>query len=284
MTHTIIDFDVEEVSPRTVAASYESYFNLKAGAVALDDFIVVIDTLLYPRQAERFREELEAKFELPVKYLFITHFHGDHHYGASPFKDVEVFGSNALIENMKRQKEEGWTKEAFDGWKKEEPDFAEYIDEIQIVIPTKGFEKERVIKNKDLQVEFYHSGGHSSCSSYAYFPNEEVLFTGDDLAAESWPYISDTAGDPEKWMKTFEHMLSLDIDVVVPGHGPLAGKEQIEEQLSFLQALKNAVLRAISEGKGPEDVEVPEFYGPAEDWQIPRALEHLHGYYSTNTD
>jgi len=282
MADSIIDFTVEEVSPHAVAASYESYFGVKAGAVALDDFIVVIDTLLYPRQAATFRAEIEAKYELPVKHLFITHFHGDHHYGAAPFKDVEVFDSNALIENMKRRKEEGWTKEAFDDWKKEEPDFAEYIDEIEIVIPAKGFEKERVIRNKDLQVEFYHSGGHSSCSSYAYFPDEKVLFTGDDLAAKSWPYISDTAGDPEKWIQAFQHMLSVDVDVVVPGHGPLGGKELIEEQLSYLQALKKAVLGAISEGKRPEEIEVPEFYEPAEDWQIPRAMEHLHAYYSIN--
>ncbi len=281
MADSIIDFTVEEVSPHAVAASYESYFGVKAGAVALHDFIVVIDTLLYPRQAATFRAEIEVKYELPVKHLFITHFHGDHHYGAAPFKDVEVFGSNALIENMKRRKEEGWTKEAFDGWKKEEPDFAEYIDEIEIVIPTKSFENERIIRNKDFQLEFYHSGGHSSCSSYAYFPNEKVLFTGDDLAAKSWPYISDAAGDPEKWMKAFEHMMSLDVEVVVPGHGPLGGKELIEEQLSYLQVLKTAVLNAISDGRGPEEVEVPEFYEPAEDWQIPRALEHLHGYYST---
>ncbi|MFX1603814.1 MAG: MBL fold metallo-hydrolase [Promethearchaeota archaeon] len=283
MTDPIIDFAIEEVSPRAVAASYESYFSVKAGAVALEDFIVVIDTLLYPRQAKKLRAEIEAKYELPVKYLFITHFHGDHHYGAAQFKDVEIFGSNDLIENMKRRREEGWTKEAFDAWKKEEPDFAEYIDEIEIVIPTTGFENERVIRNKDLQLEFYHSGGHSSCSSYAYFPNERVLFTGDDLAARSWPYISDTAGDPEKWMKTFEHMLSLEIDVVVPGHGPLGGKELIEEQLSYLQALKTAVLKAISDGKGPEEVEVPEFYEPDEDWQISRAMEHLHAYYSTSS-
>lgn len=282
MVGAIIDFTTQEVSPRTIVANYSSYYNVNAGAVALDDFIIVIDTLVYPRQARKLREELEANFDLPVKYLFITHFHGDHHYGAVQFKEAEVFGSNALIENMKRRKKEGWTKEAFEDWKKEEPDFAKFIDEIQIVIPTKGFEKNRVIKSNDSQLEFYHSGGHSSCSSYAYFPNERVLFTGDDLAAESWPYMSAPDGDPEKWMQTFEHMISLDIDFVVPGHGPIVGKEHIEEQLSFLRKLKSAVLKAIEQGKGPEEVEIPEFYEPDVDWQIPRAMEFLHGYYSSD--
>jgi hypothetical protein len=75
-------------------------------------------------------------------------------------------------------------------------------------------------------------------------------------------------------------MLSLDVDVVVPGHGSIGGKELIEEQLSYLHSLKKAVRNAISDGKGPEEVEVPEFYEPDEDWQIPRAMEHLHAYYS----
>ncbi len=76
-------------------------------------------------------------------------------------------------------------------------------------------------------------------------------------------------------------MLTLDIDAVVPGHGPVVGKKYIQKQVNFIKNLKKNVLKAISEGKGPEETEVPEYeYKPAEDWQIPQALEFLHKYYS----
>ncbi len=280
MTAPTIDFTIDEITLRTIVATYEDYFSVTAGAIALDDFIIVIDTLIYPRQAKKFREHAEAKFGLPVKYLFITHFHGDHHYGSAIFKDVEIFSSDATIERMKRKMKEGWKQEDFDRWKEEDPEFAEYIDEIEIILPSAGFEIERTISNNDLQVEFYHSGGHCAGESYAYFPNEKVLFAGDDLATRQWPYISEPCGDPEGWLRAFEHMLSLDVNLVVPGHGAIVEPEHIKEQLDHLRELKHAVLRAISEGKGSDDIEIPEFYEPAADWQIPRAREFLYNYYS----
>ena len=76
-------------------------------------------------------------------------------------------------------------------------------------------------------------------------------------------------------------MLTLDIEAVVPGHGPIVKKNYIKEEFSFLNNLKNAVLKAFSKGKEQKEVYVPKSpYEPAEDWQTPRALEFLHKYYS----
>ncbi len=276
-----ISIELKEVSPHTIIANYKDYFDLNAGAIILNNFIIVIDPLVYPKQAKEFRQKLEKKYGLPVKHLFITHSHSDHIFGVAPFKDVEIFGCNDLIDNLKEKKENAWTEEAFDEWKKSEPDYAKFIDEIEIIIPDKGFDKKRVINDNGLHVEFYYSGGHTGCSSYAYFPKEKVLFTGDEIAAGFWPFISDPTGDPEKWIKSFEYMLTLEIEAVVPGHGPIVKKNYIKEELSFLNNLKEAVLKAISEGKEPKEIDVPKSaYEPAEDWQIPRALEFLHKYYS----
>lgn len=276
-----ISIELKEVTQHTMIANYKDYFNLNAGAVILNNFIIVIDPLLFPRQAKEFRQKLEKKYRIPVKYLFITHYHSDHNFGVAPFKDVEIFGCYNLIENLKFKKKKAWIKEAFDEWKKTEPDYEKFIDEIEIIIPDKGFDKKRVINDNGLQVEFYYSGGHTGCSSYAYFPKEKVLFAGDEIAAGFWPFISDPTGDPERWIKSFEHMLTLDIEAVVPGHGPIVKKDYIKEELTFLNNLKEVILKAISEGKEPKEEDLPKSaYEPAEDWQIPRALEFLHKYYS----
>ncbi len=276
----ILPVELKEVTPHTIIVNFKDYFDLNAGAIILSNFIIVIDTLMYPRQAKQFREKLEKKYNLPVKYVFITHYHADHLFGVVSFKDVEIFGSSNLIESMKQRKEENWTTEAFDEWKKEEPEIAELIDEIEIIIPTKGFENKYIISDNGLNVEFYHSGGHTGCSSYAYFPEEKVLFSGDLIAVGFWPFISDPTEDFEGWISSFESLLNRDIEAVIPGHGPVVGKEYIKEQLTFMKALRTKVIKAISEKKGPEEIEVPEYeHEPAEDWQIPRALEFLFKYY-----
>lgn len=48
-----------------------------------------------------------------------------------------------------------------------------------------------------------------------------------------------------------------------------------------MKTLRKAVLNAISEGKDIKEVNTPKSpYKPAEEWQIPRALEFLNKYYS----
>jgi glyoxylase-like metal-dependent hydrolase (beta-lactamase superfamily II) len=276
-----LSFELKEVSTHAVFANYKDYFDLNAGAIILHNFILVIDTLVYPRQAKEFRTKLEKKYNLPVKYLFITHSHSDHYFGVASFKDVEIFGSNNLIEVIKKRKEEDWNKKAFDEWKKSEPELIDIIDEIEIIIPKWGFESPWVLNDNGLQVEFYLSGGHTRDSAYAYFPHERILFTGDLIASGFWPFISDPTESFEGWIKSFEHMITLNIKTIIPGHGWLVGKEYIHEQLSFMKDLKKEVLKTISEGKGFEEIIIPDYpFEPAEDWQIPRALEHLHNYYS----
>lgn len=275
-----ISIVIKEVSPHAVVANYKDYFKLNAGAIILENFIIVIDPLLFPKQAKEFREKIEKKFGLPVKFLFITHYHSDHIFGISAFKDVEIFGCNELIKNLRNKKENAWTKEAFEDWKKTEPEYASYIEEIEIFIPQSGFDSKFTISDNLYEVEFFYSGGHTGCSSCSYFPHEKILFTGDEIAAGFWPFISDPTGDPEKWIKSLEYMLTLEIESVIPGHGPVVKKNYIEEQLNFMKALRKSVLNAISEGKDVKEVNLLKSpYKPAEDWQIPRAMEFLYNYY-----
>jgi glyoxylase-like metal-dependent hydrolase (beta-lactamase superfamily II) len=275
------DITIKKITPRTVVAHYKDYFELNAGAFILDNFVIVIDTLLYPSQARKLRQYLEHTYNLPIKYLFLTHFHGDHLLGMGEFKtkDIEVFGSTQLIENMKSRLDGNWSKESIHKWKEEEPENAEEFDAINLFLPHWSFEKLHTITDGNLHVNFFHSGGHSSCSAWAYFPKHKVIFTGDELASYNWPFISETTGNPDTWIAAFEHVLSLDVDYVVPGHGKIVDKSHLREQLEYLKSLRKIVLKAIKNNLKPKDIKVPKFYKPAEDWQIPRALDHLFSFY-----
>ncbi|MHA1481394.1 MAG: MBL fold metallo-hydrolase, partial [Candidatus Thorarchaeota archaeon] len=250
--------------------------------IALDNFIVVIDTLYYPVQSREFRKRIEEKYNLPVKHVFLSHFHGDHVFGTSTFKDVEIFGSSQLIENLEKRKEENWTPEAFDTWKEGSPEYADYIDEIDIIIPKWGFDQKHIISDNQLRIEFYHSGGSTGCSAYAYFPAQRVLVTGDDLVAEDWPFLTEACGSPEKMIQAFNHMLSLDPDIVIPGHGKIVGKSHIQEHLDFLNELIKRVKAGIEIGTTSEELELPEFYEPCAEWKITSALKHMYNFYAAD--
>jgi len=283
-TVTTTEIKISEVSPRVTLAHYQEFFKLNAAAIALNNFIVVIDPMYYPSQGKKFREYLENKHNLPVKYLFITHYHGDHVFGMSAFKGVEVIGTNCLSDNLQQRIQNHWTQEALNKWKILNPEIADEIDAVELWLPDTTFEDTFLIKDGDLTLELHRSGGHTGCSAYAYFPEEEILFAGDEIAAKEWPYISDETGNPDDYVSALEKMISLEIDKVIPGHGPIVGKDHLKEYLEFISELKKLVVAAVEKGEQPESIQVPDFYKPAVDWQIEKALEFMHKFYSEKTE
>jgi cyclase len=280
-----IEFELEQVSGRTAAAVAPG-LRSNAGAVALHGFVVVIDPTMIPAAASAFREKLELQFGLPVKFLLVTHCHADHVFGAAPFKDTCIIGSTELAANILKRKDTDWSPETLERWKQDEPGVADWLDSVEILVPTLGFRDKLEIRDGDRIVELVHAGGHTSCSTYAYVPHEKVVFAGDLMFAKGFPYAGDSTCDPDRWMDAFREMLSLDFERLVPGHGPVVGKDEVEKHLRFFEALRDATKKAIRADKGPEAIEVPEFYGADDEgaWIRKVTLERWYKFYEHETE
>jgi cyclase len=186
-----------------------------------------------------------------------------------------------LTVNILKRKDKDWSPEAMERWKQNNPEDADLLDGVEILVPTLGFRDKLEIRDGDQVVELYHTGGHTSCSTYAHVPSEKVLFAGDLMFAKGFPYAGDPTCDPDRWMGAFREMLSLDFEKLVPGHGPVVGKDEVEKHLAFFETLRDATQEAIGAGKGHEAIEVPEFYGLDEKdvWVRKATLEHWHRFY-----
>jgi len=88
---------------------------------------VVVDAGMRPDAAYLFRSALEETSHLPVRFLCVTHYHADHVFGLAPFKDVTLFGSARVMENMKRSPD--WSSEALAKWKTNDPEAGEWLDQ-----------------------------------------------------------------------------------------------------------------------------------------------------------
>lgn len=275
-----LDFALQKVTPHTCAViDLGEGLESNAGAVVLDDFIVAVDATMWPDNSLRFRQLLEQAYGRPVRYLCVTHYHGDHVFGFKPYKDTTIFASAALAENMHRRMKAEWSPANLEKWLKENAVTPERAADTELVVPPLLFQGQISITDGGGSVEFHHAGGHTSCSTYAYFPAERVLFTGDLLFATVMPYAGDESCDPEKWMATLRTWLTLDIDHVVPGHGPVCDKAEIRKQLDFFEALKVNTLEAIRSGG---EVVLPDIYPLPEEypWLPERNKQHWRAFYS----
>ncbi|MFX0095195.1 MAG: MBL fold metallo-hydrolase [Candidatus Hodarchaeota archaeon] len=283
----VVDFKVYKVTDSTAFVLGDEFneFTANAAGVALKNFVVAIDPTPMPDTANLFRKKLEAHFNLPVKYLFITHYHLDHIFGVAPFKDTTIVSSSVLSQAIQKKLESQWAPEAFQKWKEQEPEKSEVIDSIEIILPHQTFQDTFEINDESLQVSFFYTGGHTRCSSYAYFPHEKVLFAGDLIFAKSFPWAGDETCDPDVWIQVLKDFLELDFEKLVPGHGPIVGKETVKDQLKFLEDLKKATIEAISTGKDKEGIQVPEYYTPEEKdmWVKTRTIEYFFNFYKEKT-
>jgi glyoxylase-like metal-dependent hydrolase (beta-lactamase superfamily II) len=218
--------------------------------ISLGEYVVVIDTGHALEVGRALRAELEEWWGLPVRYWFLSHTHNDHRDGREAFKDATLITSSRCLANMPQRIRLG-------RW------------------PQQLFEKECRLEASGLQVEFFHVGGHSVGHSVAYVPHDRVLFGCDLFIVGSvnfgLPFMSfyqnkpKRTGDPEAYLRAYRRFQTMDLKVIVPGHGDLVYNPQefLKDQISFFSALKEHVSSAIQKGLTVNDFELPRI-GPIE--------------------
>jgi|WetSurMetagenome_2_1015567.scaffolds.fasta_scaffold39818_2 glyoxylase-like metal-dependent hydrolase (beta-lactamase superfamily II) len=276
-----MSIEIQAVSPSTLAAIDKRLVS-NVGIVLFKDFIVMVDAGMRPDTARMLREQLENNFERPVKFLCLTHYHADHAFSLKAFKDAAILGSKQVVDNL--QNSPDWTRENFASMKASDPDGGGWLNEVEFILPSVIFTDRLDIVDKDKTVEFHHTGGHTSCSVYGYFPSEKVLFAGDLVFSGKLPYAGDPSFDPETWMDVLKTWLKMDIEHVVPGHGSLTDLGEVRKHLEFFLALKQNTLAAIKAGKGSQDIVMPDLLPPGENqsWGVKKTLEQWHAYYQLN--
>ena len=268
---------LQQVTESTVAV-IDPRLQSNAAAIVFDDFIVAVDAGMRPYAARLFREALESTHRRPVRFVCVTHKHMDHTFGLSAFKDVTLFGSRHVAAALERSPE--FTPEARVAMKRDEPGGGGWLDEVERVVPALLIHERLDIVCRGRVAEFHHTGGHTSCSVYGYVPGEKVLLTGDLVFAGEFPFAGDDTADPEVWMSTLRAWLDLDVEHVIPGHGPVSGPEEIRRQLVFLEALKRNTLEAITAGRSSGETSLPAGGAVVEQpWFVEKTLERWHSYY-----
>jgi cyclase len=76
---------------------------------------------------------------------------------------------------------------------------------------------------------------HTRGDTLLHLPAERVLYTGDILFSEAHPIA--WAGPVSNWIAACDAILAMDVEVIVPGHGPLATLEDVSELKAYFEYL-----------------------------------------------
>ena len=92
------------------------------------------------------------------------------------------------------------------------------------------------------------------------------MFTGDTVfsGCQTWLMTSNV----DQWLEALERIRGLDVDLVVPGHGPVVPPAYLETQRAVLLRWKAAVADAVAKGGSREEtiarVRFDEEFGPVD--------------------
>ena len=244
------------------------YENHQAMFVVTKAGVIVTDPISLRRPAAKaYIEEIRKITQAPIKYVIYSHSHYDHIAGGKPFKDL---GATFIAhKNAKARIQE--------------------LKPADVVVPDEVVDKKKVIQLGGTTLELHYVGrNHSDSSLVMRLPKEKIIFAVDIIPLQGLPFrvMADTyLPDLEDSLKKVN---AMDWDRLIAGHpGPggrqMGTKDDVRNQLAYLQDLSAAVKKAISEGKNYADAEkeikLPKYeqwggYGPF----LPLNIERYYDY------
>jgi glyoxylase-like metal-dependent hydrolase (beta-lactamase superfamily II) len=214
-----------------------------AGLVTGDGASLLVDTLF---DLVLTREMLDAMavatVSAPIATVVNTHANGDHCYGNQLVADAEIVASAATAHEMTEvppamlaalNNAPGEVGELFRRF------FGAFqFDGIELRLPTRTFEGRLELEVGGRVVELIEVGpAHTRGDTLAHVPDARTIYTGDILFIGGTPIV--WAGPLSNWVAACDLMLGMDIDTVVPGHGPLTDKggiATVRDYLAFVDA------------------------------------------------
>lgn len=215
-----------------------------AGLVAGDGASLLVDTLFDLRLTERMLEAMNpVTTTAPIATLVNTHANGDHCYGNSLVEQAEIIATSAAAHEMTEvppallaglMKADGDVGELFRTF------FGDFeFDGIEVRLPSRTFDGRLDIEVGGRVVELIEVGpAHTAGDALAYVPDARTIFTGDILFIGGTPIV--WAGPLSNWVAACDLMLGLDVETVVPGHGPVTDKSGIAEVRDYLAFVDEA--------------------------------------------
>lgn len=125
-------------------------------------------------------------------------------------------------------------------------------------IPSDVFNGEKMFRLNGETIALKHYGpSHTDGDISVYFTGADVLHTGDTWWNGHFPFIDySTGGNINGMIKAAEANLAMATDrtIVVPGHGPVAGKKELTEYRDLLLLIRDRVAALKKAGKSLDEI------------------------------
>lgn len=273
--------------------------------LSTSDGNVVIDTSI-PAHAQRHKPLLTADNKRPVKYIILTHGHGDHTGGVPLWREpgTEIIAQKNHVEFMHYQARLGGfyarrNAAQFGGNLGARAAATEAGNFGAKIAATVLFDDKYDFTLGGVKFEIHRAPSETYDHLMVWVPSYKAVFSG-DVYYESFPNLYTLRGTQPRWaldyINSINAILALKPELVLPSHGlPIRGNEEITRRLTryrdAIQYVHDEVVRGMNAGKDvytlmqeiklPPALDVGESYGKLT-WSIRGIYEGYVGWFDLN--
>lgn len=227
---------VQKIGPDLYAYISENDSSANSTFLVSAEGILVVDTGLNAQEGQKLLNEIRKVSSAPVRWIVNTHYHPDHRGGnITVGREATVISTaqtraavlssiaKAIKPNDKHVAWEYQLNETFS-------------DSLGLTL---------FVGSHEVQI-YYPGPAHTRGDAVVYFPDEHTVATGDLFLTNSCPAMDN--GDMENWIRALDHILTLPVEHVVPGHFELATKKELQQFRNYLADLRDQVAHMRSQG------------------------------------
>jgi len=233
-----------------------------AGLITDGEATLLVDTLfdlkLTQEMLDTMRRAVPAASHIDM--VVNTHANGDHCNGNQLVAEERIIASKRTADEMR----EGVTPAQMAMILQQAPAmgktgayfshiFGKFeFGNITLVHPKETFEGEMSLMVGNKEVRLIEVGpAHTQGDTVAYIPADRVVFTADILFIGGHPII--WAGPVGNWIRACDRILALDVDVIVPGHGPITDKQGVMQVKGYLEYIYDEARKRYEVGMSSPD-------------------------------
>ncbi len=265
---------------------------------------VIVDTSM-PFNAARHKKLLQAVSNAPIKYIILTHGHGDHTGGVPMWreKDTQIIAQKNYVEFQHYQARLA----GFYGIRNA-AQFALPIPAAPTswagnygatIAPTILFDEKHEFELGGVKFEIFSTPGETADHLTVWIPKYKAAFIGDNYY-DSFPNIYTLRGTEPRpalnYINSLNKALALKPEIVLPSHGmPIVGNAEIVKKLTryrdAIQYVHDETVKGMNAGKDvwtlmneiklPPALDVGESYGKLS-WSIRGIYEGYIGWFDLN--
>jgi cyclase len=222
----------------------DTFRGCNSSFVVTTEGTVIIDTPMVPSEAKQWREEVEKHGE--IRYVINNEPHDDHVAG-----NCWLGGTLITHEGIREAMKTNTAEHLEEQMKWMAPDALPLDKDFYYRLPDITFLQEMVIYLGKHSFHIIAVPGHTPYQTAVYVPEERVVFTSDNVSL-GMPVMIHAV--PDDWLKSLKKLKTLDVDKIIPGHGPVLETTAIDVAYDNVQYVTKEVEAAITRGWSLEEI------------------------------